>query len=84
MTKPPAGDADKWAGLLLTEALAGLYKYGLKEMTGEMTPKMREDLQRVRGQKPDSFKVTLSRARSFLKVSRTELEDDEGRLRGVS
>ena len=73
MTKPPAGDADKWAGLLLTEALAGLYNYGLKEMTGEMTPKMREDLQRVRGQKPDSFKVTLSRARSFLKVSRTEL-----------
>lgn len=73
MTKLPAGDADKWAGLLLTEALAGLYKYAQKEMTGEMTPKMNDDLQRARGQNPRSFKVTLSKARSFLKVSRTEL-----------
>ena len=73
MVKTPAEDAEKWAGLLLTEALAGLHRYALKEMTGELTPKMLSDLQQQRGQKPSSFKVTLSRARSFLKESRTEL-----------
>ncbi|GBL29868.1 hypothetical protein EMGBS10_10180 [Opitutia bacterium] len=73
MNNPPAGDANKWAGLLLTEALAGLYRYGLKEMRGQMTAKMQSDLQLVRGQKTSSFKVTLSKARAFLKDSRTKL-----------
>lgn len=73
MAKTLAEDAEKWAGLLLTEAMAGLHRYARKEMNGELTPKMLSDLQKQLGQKPSSFKVTLSRARSFLKESRTEL-----------
>ncbi len=73
MPTTPSGEADKWAGLLLTEALSGLYRYAQKEMRGELTPQKLEELQRQRGQKPGSFKVTLSKARYFLKESRTEL-----------
>jgi hypothetical protein len=73
MSINPAGEADKWAGLLLPEALAALHRYAQKEMRGELTPQMLSELQRQRGQKPGSFKVTLSKARNFVKASRTEL-----------